>query len=105
MRWLIGADGDAAAGVVVVAGSADVRLVEDIERFADKRKRYPLLEFELLLQPKVERAEWTGEVDIGRDMLKDSASEARKRSRACGKSVPFVDHCVQLIAVFDLATE
>lgn len=102
---LKGADGDAASRVALVAGAADVRLIEDIERFSDEVERDPFLEFELLLQAKVERAEWTEEVDVCRDVLKDASGEAGKRRRANGKGIPFIDHCIQLIAVFDFATE
>jgi hypothetical protein len=61
---LKGADGDAASWVVIVAGSTDVCLVEDIERLSEEAEGDTFLEFELLLQAKVEGAEWTEEVDI-----------------------------------------
>jgi hypothetical protein len=105
LRWLKRADGDAASRVVVVAGPADVRLVEDIKRLSDEVEGDPFLEFELLLQAEIERAEWTEEVDVCRDVLKEASCETGKCRWAHGKSVPFIDHCIQLIAVFNLATE
>jgi hypothetical protein len=98
LKW---ADGDAASRVIVIARSSDVCLVEDIERFSDEVEADSFLEFELLLQAEVERAEWTEEVDVGRDVLKDCLRRGTETlpgtrgGRSICRSLRSVDCCLR----------
>ena len=78
LRGLIRADGDASTCVVVVAGAADIGLVEDVERFSDEAESSSFFKEEIFLESEIKRTEGAVEVDICGDVLKLTAGKTRK---------------------------